>query len=370
MNEISGLLHGPHFPVAGVPARLQFVGEHLRVSLEGGAFEDVPVESLTASVTGFNEDTLQISWEHGTHTHAVTIADAQAQRALLAGAPASVAKKLGRGHATVNWHRRKWNTVLGVLASLAVLVLVAWWQSEAITMWLANRVSMETEVNIGERALAQLEQEHVLTQEGLPAKTVGDIGAKLTQGSRYKYRWYVSDEREVNAYALPGGIVVVNAGMIEEAGSAEELAGVLAHEVQHVEYRHTLQQMIHAAGWAAVLAVVLGDVSAITTIVIHQIGNLRNSRKLEAQADLEGLRALARAGIPLAGLPALFRKLEGKQRRLGDGEGIALLRSHPATEERIAALEQLAGTLHCDCRPLGIDWPAVQAATTKWKADQ
>jgi predicted Zn-dependent protease len=236
-------------------------------------------------------------------------------------------------------------------------------------MWLANRVSMETEVNIGERAFAQFEQEHVLTQEGLPARTIADIGVKLTQGSRYKYRWYVSDEREVNAYALPGGIVVVNAGMIEEAGSAEELAGVLAHEVQHVEYRHTLQQMIHAAGWAAVLAVVLGDVSAVTTIVVHQLGNLRNSRKLEAQADLEGLRAMARAGILLNGLPALFRQLEGKQRRLG-GEGIALLRSHPATEERIADLEQLAGTLHCECRPLGIDWPAVQAATKGWREEQ
>jgi predicted Zn-dependent protease len=55
-------------------------------------------------------------------------------------------------------------------------------------------------------------------------------------------------------------------------------------------------------------------VSAITAIVIHQLGNLRNSRKLEAQADTEGLKALARAGIPLDGLPVLFRKLEGEQR--------------------------------------------------------
>ncbi len=369
MSDVAGLLHGPDFPVAGVPARLQFIDQHLRVSLEGGAFEDVPVESLNVSVTGFNEDTLELAWEHAGHSHAVTIADGQAQRTLLDSAPTSIAKKLGRGHATVRWHRRKWNAVLGVLAGLALLVLVGWWQSEAITAWLANRVSMETEVSIGERALEQLEREHVLTQEGLAAQAVGDIGARLTQGSRYKYRWYVSDEGEVNAYALPGGIIVVNAGMIEAAGSAEELAGVLAHEVQHVEHRHTLQQMIHTAGWAAVLAVVLGDVSAITGIVIHQLGNLRNSRKLETQADVEGLKAMARAGIPLDGLPVLFRKLEKEQRRLG-GEGIALLRSHPATEERIAELEQLAATLQCHCRPLAIDWPAVQKATKEWGASQ
>ena len=112
----------------------------------------------------------------------MTIAGEQAQRTLLDNAPASVAKKLGRGHATVRWHRRKWNTVLGVLAGLALLVLVGWWQSEAITAWLASRVSMETEINIGERALAQLEQEHVLTQEGLAAQTIATIGARLTRG--------------------------------------------------------------------------------------------------------------------------------------------------------------------------------------------
>ncbi len=132
--------------------------------------------------------------------------------------------------------------------------------------------------------------------------------------------------------------------MIEAAGSADELAGVLAHEVQHVEHRHTLQQMISSAGWAAMLAVVLGDVSAITAIVLHQLGNLRNSRKLEAQADVEGMKALAKAGIPLDGMPSLFRRLQAEQRKKG-GEGPALLSSHPATEERIADLEQLARTL-------------------------
>ena len=57
----------------------------------------------------------------------------------------------------------------------------------------------------------------------------------------------------------------------------------------------------------------------------------------------------------------LFRRLQAEQQKRG-GEGPALLSSHPATAERIADLEQLAGTLKCDCRPLGIDWPAVQAA--------
>jgi putative metalloprotease len=95
--------------------------------------------------------------------------------------------------------------------------------------------------------------------------------------------------------------------------------------------------------------------------VLHQLGNLRNSRKLETQADLEGMKALSRAGIPLQGMASLFRKLQDEQKRRG-AEGPELLSSHPATDERIADLEQLARTLKCICRPLGMDWPAIQAA--------
>jgi beta-barrel assembly-enhancing protease len=369
VTEVDALLHGPELPAAGVPARVHFHGDYLRVMRADGVAVDIPAESLVVDITGFNEDLLQLSWERHGDSHAVTVADPATIRSLLEQAPAAVAKKLKRGHSKMRYHHRKWNTVVGILAALALLVVIGWWQSEAITMWMANRVSMETEIGIGNHALAQIETEQVLTQEGLAAKTIADIGARLTQGSRYRYRWYLSDDRDVNAYALPGGIVVVNAGMIEKAESAEELAGVLAHEVQHIEHRHTLQQMIHTAGWAAVLAVALGDVSAITAIVIHQLGNLRNSRKLERQADVEGMKALAKAGIPLAGMASLFRKLQAEQERRG-GEGVALMSSHPATAERIAELEQLAGTLKCDCQPLEIEWAAVQAATREWRAAQ
>ena len=359
MSEITGILHSPRLPAAGMPVRLRFLGEHLRV--EGTDIQDVLAVSLEVSVIGFHDDTLQLAWQKDDGTHAVTVTDPESQRRLVADAPPSIARKLGGSRADIRFHRGKWAAVVGVLGALVLLVVLVWWQSERVTAWLAGKVSQETEEHIGERALAQIEMETALTQDGVAAKTVAEIGARLTVGSRYQYRWYVSEDNDVNAFALPGGIVVVNAGLIRKAGSAEELAGVLAHEVQHVEHRHTLQQMIHAAGWAAMLAVVLGDVSAITAIVVHQLGNLRNSRKLETQADTEGMKALARAGIPFDGLPGMFKRLKDEEKKTGD-DGPSLLSSHPATDERIAELEQLAKTLKCDCKPLGYDWPAVQAA--------
>jgi beta-barrel assembly-enhancing protease len=369
VSEVDGRLHGPHLPASGIPARLCFDGELLRVAGQEREWEEVPAESLAVSITGFNEDTLQLSWQKSGESHAVTVADADAQRRLLEDAPPGIARRLARGHSKIQYHRRKWQVVIGAVIAFVLLMGLAWWQSEAITQWMANRVSLETEIGIGDRALGQLELEHTLTQEGPAAEMIARIGARLTATSRYRYRWYVSDEREINAYALPGGIVVVNAGMIEAAQNAEELAGVLAHEVQHIEHRHTLQQMIHAAGWAAVLAVALGDVSAVTAITLHQLGNLRNSRKLEAQADTEGMKALARAGIPLQGMPALFRRLHLEQEGRG-GDGVALLSSHPATAQRIADLEQLAGSLRCDCRTMEVDWPGIQKATREWRVAQ
>lgn len=366
MTEVAALLHGPDLPSAGVPARIAFQGAHLRVAGESGAVQDIPVGGIKVDVTGFNENILQLSWERDGQVHAVTVSDPDAHRALMENAPPGFDTHLKRGHSTMHWHRRKWNAVIGVVAGFALLVLVGWWKSEEITLWLAHQVSPETEARIGNQALAQLEMQYELTQEGAAARTIAQIGGRLTQGSRYQYRWYVSDDREINAFALPGGIVVVNAGMIAAIEHPDELAGVLAHEVQHIEQRHTLQQMIHTAGWAAVLAVALGDVSAITTIVIHQLGSLRNSRKLETAADVEGMKSLARAGITLDGMVSLFRKLEAEQRARGGG-GIALLASHPATEERIADLEQLAGTLECDCRPLELDWKHIQEETETWR---
>ena len=359
MSGILGLLHAPSLPESGVPVRLQFLGDDL-LRVEGAGTRDVQVGRLEVSVIGFNDDTLQLAWQESDGTHAITIDDSRSQRALVESAPRGIARKLRGRRAAMRFHRGKWNAVIGTLVACALLVVVVWWQSEAITEWLADRVSMETELAIGEHALAQMETQSVLTQQGLAATTVADIGGRLTAGSRYHYRWYVSQDQEVNAYALPGGIIVVNAGLIAKAGSADELAGVLAHEIQHVEHRHTLQQMIHAAGWAAVLAVVLGDVSAITAIVVHQLGNLHNSRKLEEQADLDGMKALARAGIPVEGMAAMFRRLQSDEASTGD-DIPGLLSSHPATAQRIAELDRLAKTLQCHCSSLSYDWSAVQA---------
>src|SRR6478735_3756586 len=137
VSEISGTLHSPQLPEAGVPVRLQFLGDLLRI--EGAGTQDVMADRLEVSVIGFNDDTLQLAWQEGDGTHAVTIADAVSQRALVASAPASLARKLRGGRGDIRFHRGKWSVVIGALVTCVLLVALVWWQSEAITEWIANR---------------------------------------------------------------------------------------------------------------------------------------------------------------------------------------------------------------------------------------
>jgi beta-barrel assembly-enhancing protease len=359
VNRVTAVLHATGGTTAGEPCSVAFVGESLVI--EAQRTLTLPASELSASMGGFGDDTLFIHATHGGNVISVAVSDAAAQRMLVQDAPAGFARALGRSHRAVNYHRRKWNTVLGTLGGVALTAVIVWWQSEAIVAWAADRVPQAREEQIGRLLLNDVQAEGGLRESGAALDAVKKIGTQLTQGSRYKYQWLVKESSEVNAFAGPGGVVVVNTGLIAKADTPEELAGVLAHEVQHVEHRHTLRSMIHSAGWAAVLAVALGDVSAITGVFIHQAGNLHHSRKLEAEADADAVVALAREGISPAGMESLFVKLQQEQKAKGEDFSIALLSSHPATADRLAAVAALVKATPCECKPMDMDWAAVKA---------
>jgi beta-barrel assembly-enhancing protease len=329
--------------------------------VDGDERARIPVDAIDVSVGGFDDNMLVLCWSRDGAICSVVLAEIDAQKQLLALAPASLLPKLQRGHGDANYHRRKWQAVIGILAAFAVTMCLAIWQRDAVVGWVASRVPVEKEERLGRMMLAQLEAEGNLIDKGVAVDTVKSIGDRLTAGSRYKYEWRVQRNNAVNAFAAPGGLVVVTSGLIAKTLSAEELAGVLAHEVQHVELRHSLKQMIHSAGWAAILAVTLGDVSAVSAVLIHQAGSLSHGRELEREADDGGISTLVRTGISADGLHHFFEALLAEEKKVG-GSGIAMLSTHPATAERIANIEQKIKSAHCDCKPLAYDWTAVKAS--------
>lgn len=170
------------------------------------------------------------------------------------------------------------------------------------------------------------------------------IESRLFQaaGSEYKFRVIHARLEMVNAFAAPGGNIVVSDYLVRMAGSPEEYAGVLAHEIQHVLHRDSMRAISRELGGNALLAMMAVDPSS-NPIFLNQskaLLDLSFSRSAEEQADIGAVALLAKAKIPMGGLAAfLNRLLEDQGRKQG---GIHYLSTHPDTAVRIETLRKLA----------------------------
>lgn len=191
--------------------------------------------------------------------------------------------------------------------------------------------------------------------------------AEHAQPAGFRFRVHVVDQKTVNAFALPGGNIVVFTGLIRAAGDASEVAGVLGHEMAHVTRRHSMQRIVHSLGVAAAVNLILGDPGGLAAIGTEMLkaGTLTSfDRDQERQSDLDGVRMLHAAGIDPAGLARFFATLE---REAGSIPGaLAWLSSHPQSAERRAAVQARARELGSFTpRPLTVDWPDLQRRATQ-----
>ncbi len=181
----------------------------------------------------------------------------------------------------------------------------------------------------------------------------------------FEYRVRVVRSEEVNAFALPGGQIVVLTGLIEQADRPEQVAGVLAHEISHVTLRHGIRNVAHDAGIYVAASILLGDASgwaelAAQMAVLAQHNDY--SREQESAADAEGVRMLLAAGIDPSGLSEFFEHLQSQPGSELTG-AMNWLSTHPDHASRIAHVEALSRTLPAaPRRPIVADWPAIQAA--------
>ncbi|HYO98817.1 MAG TPA: M48 family metalloprotease, partial [Pyrinomonadaceae bacterium] len=171
-----------------------------------------------------------------------------------------------------------------------------------------NLFSPEQDIELGRRSAQQIAQQMPLLNDEPIVNYVRGLGAKLAaraSGHKFPYQFNVVATKELNAFALPGGFIFVNAGAIAAAKNEGELAGVMAHEITHVALRHGTNQ----ASKAYIAQKGLGMIGAITGDdsdlgqVINSIGGaganmlfLRFGRTAEKQADLEGARIMAESG--------------------------------------------------------------------------
>jgi predicted Zn-dependent protease len=234
------------------------------------------------------------------------------------------------------------------LAAVAFAAVLYLWVIPFAASLVAERVPVEWEERLGRTVMDRLAPvaERCTEPEGI--RQLDAMVARLTAtipDSPYTIRVAVVDAKAVNAFAAPGGYVVLFRGLIENAGTPDQVAGVLAHEIQHVVRRHVTRALVQQASAGLLLTALTGDASGALVFGVEaarMLGTLRYSRRNEDEADVEGLRMLQAAGIDPAAMIAFFESLRRKDLKLP--EALRYLSTHPTTEERIARLRALTAT--------------------------
>jgi predicted Zn-dependent protease len=209
-------------------------------------------------------------------------------------------------------------------------------------------VSTQQEVQMGQEYSAQINAQLPIVQDAEVNRYVnvlGDSIANLADGRGLDYHFYVVNAMEINAFAVPGGFIYVNRGLVDRTQNLSQLAGVLGHEIGHVVRRHSVKQMEKAQG--ANIGVVLGCTllnvcgSQAAQAAINIGGSAlfaKFSRDDERQADEEAIKNVIRAGISPQGIPDMFRILLAEQQRNPAGvEG--WFATHPGEQERVTETE-------------------------------
>jgi Zn-dependent protease with chaperone function len=161
------------------------------------------------------------------------------------------------------------------------------------------------------------------------------------ESAPYNLVFRKSDAIGANAMALPGGTIVVTDGLVALARDDREILGVLAHEAGHVAGRHVVRGVVQDSLVGMLLALVIGDVSALAAAASSSVLEASYSRDLEREADAYAIQVLNSNGIPLKFLADMLRRLDSAAGASGMPSALRYLSTHPATDERIRQLEGL-----------------------------
>jgi predicted Zn-dependent protease len=248
---------------------------------------------------------------------------------------------------------------------LAVTVAIYLWGIPLLAALVTPHVPVAWEEALGRSAVSYLAPpERRCGDPALGAAMDAIVARLLAAGppSPYTMRVYVVNRPVVNALAVPGGHVVIFHGLLERTSTPEELAGVMAHELQHILRRHTTRAVIQDMGTGLLLMALTGDVTgplAYGLETARALGELRYSRRAEEEADVEGMKMLLAARVAPAGMITFFGKIQKEEG--AQPKALTYLSSHPLPAERIARLTALAEAWSGAPEPLlpTADWPTL-----------
>ena len=232
-----------------------------------------------------------------------------------------------------------WSKLLFFFVIIIGLLLAAYfWWIPALGERIANNFSKDSEISMGE----QMYQSVTATYKTEVQKTaaVNAFFKQLSYNIDYPVQITVVESGEMNAFAIPGGHIVVYDAILERMKTPEELAALLAHEASHVALRHSLKNMFRSFSRKMFLALVTGNQSGIVSVAVDNADELKGlsySRSLETEADNNGLQLMAKSHINTEGMLWLMQLL---QKESGSAEPTAILSTHPVFKERLANIQK------------------------------
>jgi predicted Zn-dependent protease len=270
----------------------------------------------------------------------------------------------------------RWSTLALTIAALVtllplVVIIALFLMRDRILDIVIDRMPTSIDAKIGEVLHQQLVASGKLVKDGPAVDALRSVSQRFAphlNGEDFTFRFEVINDSSVNAFAAPGGLVVVHTGLFAKASSVDELVGVLSHEITHVTERHSLRQIVYKMGLTTTVRWLLGVPDGVADTIAGaaaDLSGLQFSRDQETSADVGGIALLQKARLPAAGLKSFFEKLAQDKQAVP-----AFLSTHPADEERAAMLQKIVeerGQWEVD--PLTIDWDAVrQDAEARMKA--
>jgi Zn-dependent protease with chaperone function len=330
-------LEGRYFdgikPLA-VPASLKFDARQVQLTSEGDC------EPVTGD---FTAEQLKISARIGASERFITLPNGGqflcADTAFLDDLPQD-----SPSEGPVAWLEQRWLVALGCVALICAMLLAGYFFGlPAAAEVIAKRIPMQTEATLGDQALSWMDDQGWLKPTALDSgkqKAILNDFAALYQGLPFEkhYRIYFRSSGFIgaNAFAFPGGAIVITDKMIETAVTDDEVMSVLAHEIAHVELRHTLRSILQGSAVGLIAATVTADAATLSGAVAGlpvMLAQTRYSRSFEAEADDYAFRLLKEKGYSPDAFADLMERLSMAEPAMRGA--MTWIATHPATSERV-----------------------------------
>lgn len=326
------------------PGAFSFRGNCLLFTSEGKEYS-LPFHLLTITNGGNNKELVFFS-----HPQFPLLSFYTSDKTILKEAAFHKVPELKAQVTFVQKTRRKLLIGTGVFLGFFLAFIVSlFFMKDYFVESLAHKVPQEWESEVGDKLFESLKLQYTfITNDSLEkhfmlaAKPLTDVVKK--QGTNVKF--YFIKNAGINAFALPGGKVVIQTGLIDHAKSWDEVLGVVGHELAHVTRRHHLRGVINEMGLWVIVSAMVGDVNSIYGAIIGtggDLASLSNSRTFETEADETGMEFLIQAHIDPKGMIRFFKTLQKESGNKMD-DYTSFMSTHPATSERIQHLEELLKT--------------------------